>query len=311
MCAHILYKATELSLVVQWLRIHLPMQGTQVWSLQIQEYSTCPGATKPAHDNYWARTLEPMRGDYWVRMLQLLKPGASPRAQALPQEKPLRWGAPTRQRRVAPTRRNSRKPSHSNEDPAQPKKKFFLKLYIYMCVRVDICISTYICLSMCVYMCQLCPTLCNPLCYTVHGILQARILEWVAFPFSRGPPQPRDQTQVSHIAGRVFTSWATREAQEYWSGEPIPSPADLPDPRIKPGSPSLQVDSLPTEPAGKPLDICIFTYICLCMCEHVYMCVYIYMYSISMHTCICMDICVYVSEYRLLCCLYKKWEIWR
>ena len=48
--------------------------------------------------------------------------------------------------------------------------------------------------------------------YTVHGILQVRILEWVAFPFSRGSSQPRDQTQVSHIAGRFFTSWATREA---------------------------------------------------------------------------------------------------
>ena len=52
----------------------------------------------------------------------------------------------------------------------------------------------------------------------VHGILQARILEWVAFPFSRGSSQPRDQTQVSHIAGGFFTSWATREAQDYWSG---------------------------------------------------------------------------------------------
>ena len=38
------------------------------------------------------------------------------------------------------------------------------------------------------------------------GILQVRILEWVAFPFSRGSSQPRDQTQVSHIAGRLFTS---------------------------------------------------------------------------------------------------------
>ena len=42
--------------------------------------------------------------------------------------------------------------------------------------------------------------------YTVHGILQARILEWVAFPFSMGSSQPRDQTQVSHIAGGFFTS---------------------------------------------------------------------------------------------------------
>ena len=50
--------------------------------------------------------------------------------------------------------------------------------------------------------------------YTVHGILQARILEWVAFPFSRGSSQPRHWTQVSCIASRFFTSWATREAQE-------------------------------------------------------------------------------------------------
>ena len=50
--------------------------------------------------------------------------------------------------------------------------------------------------------------------YAVHGILQARILEWVAFPFSRGSSQPRDQTQVSHIAGGFFTIWATREAQD-------------------------------------------------------------------------------------------------
>ena len=54
--------------------------------------------------------------------------------------------------------------------------------------------------------------------YTVHGILQARILEWEAFPFSKGSSQSRDQTQVSHIAGGFFTSWATREAQEYRSG---------------------------------------------------------------------------------------------
>ena len=49
--------------------------------------------------------------------------------------------------------------------------------------------------------------------YTIHGILQARILEWVAFLFSRGSSQPRDQTQVSHIAGKFLTIWATREAK--------------------------------------------------------------------------------------------------
>ena len=59
---------------------------------------------------------------------------------------------------------------------------------------------------------QSCLTLWNPMDYTVHGILQARMLEWVAFPFSRGSSQLRDRTQVSHIAGRFFTSWSTREA---------------------------------------------------------------------------------------------------
>ena len=61
---------------------------------------------------------------------------------------------------------------------------------------------------------QSCPTLCNPMDYTVHRILQARILEWVAIPFSRGSSQSRDQTQVSHIAGSFFTSWATRVDKE-------------------------------------------------------------------------------------------------
>ena len=51
---------------------------------------------------------------------------------------------------------------------------------------------------------QLCLTLRDPMDYTVHGILQARILEWVAFPFSRGSSQPRDQTQVSHTAGGLY-----------------------------------------------------------------------------------------------------------
>ena len=64
---------------------------------------------------------------------------------------------------------------------------------------------------------QSCPILCNPIdCSlpgsSVHGILQARVLEWVAFPFSRGSSPPRDRTQVSRIAGGFFTRWATREA---------------------------------------------------------------------------------------------------
>ena len=65
---------------------------------------------------------------------------------------------------------------------------------------------------------QSCLTLCNPVDYSLPGplsvgIFQARTLEWVAYPSSRRSSQPRDQTQVSYIAGRFFTSWATREAQ--------------------------------------------------------------------------------------------------
>ena len=60
---------------------------------------------------------------------------------------------------------------------------------------------------------QLCLILCDPMDYIVHGILQAGILEWVAFPFSRGSSQPRDRTQVFRITGRFFISWATMEAQ--------------------------------------------------------------------------------------------------
>ena len=67
---------------------------------------------------------------------------------------------------------------------------------------------------------QSCPTVCDTMGYTVHGILQARILEWVAIPFSRGSSQSRY----------------------------------LPNLGIKPGSPALQVDSLPDKPQGKPKD---------------------------------------------------------
>ena len=80
---------------------------------------------------------------------------------------------------------------------------------------------------------QLCLTLSVPLDYTVYGILQARILEGVAVPFSRGSSQPRDQTQVSHIAGGFIA-------------------VNLPDPGIEPRSSALQVDSLPIELSGKP-----------------------------------------------------------
>ena len=66
---------------------------------------------------------------------------------------------------------------------------------------------------------QSCPTLCNPVdcslpASSLHGILQTRILEWVAISFARGSSRPSDQTQDSCIVGRHFNLWATREA---WS----------------------------------------------------------------------------------------------
>ena len=78
-----------------------------------------------------------------------------------------------------------------------------------MCVCVCVCV--------CVWVAQLCLTLCEPMdCSppgsSVHGILQARILEWVAIHVSRGGFQPRDQTQFSGTASRFFTVWATRSA---------------------------------------------------------------------------------------------------
>ena len=75
---------------------------------------------------------------------------------------------------------------------------------------------------------QSCPALCDPMDYTVRGILQARILEWVAFP----------------------------------------SPGDLPDPGIKPRSPTLQADSLPAEPQGKPFAaVAKSLQLCLTLCD--------------------------------------------
>ena len=74
---------------------------------------------------------------------------------------------------------------------------------------------------LCVLVAQSCLTLCDPMdCgppgSSVPGILQAKILEWVAISFSRGSSQPRDLTHVSCTAGRFFTIWATREARFFY-----------------------------------------------------------------------------------------------
>ena len=93
---------------------------------------------------------------------------------------------------------------------------------------------------------------CSPPGSLSMGIFQARILEWVAMPSSRGSSQPRDWTLVSCIAGGFFTIWATRKAEKYWNGSPVLSPGDLSYPGIKPESAALQEDSSPAELPGKP-----------------------------------------------------------
>ena len=66
-----------------------------------------------------------------------------------------------------------------------------------------------------------CLTLCDPMDYRVHGILQARILEWIAYPFSRGSSQPRDQTQVYCTGRWILYHWASREALHHFTAESV------------------------------------------------------------------------------------------
>ena len=76
--------------------------------------------------------------------------------------------------------------------------------------RISFLISSVLVAQLSLILCD--PIDCSMLGSSVHGILQARIMEWIAIPFSRGSFLPRDWTQVSSIAGGFFTIWATREA---------------------------------------------------------------------------------------------------
>ena len=129
---------------------------------------------------------------------------------------------------------------------------------------------------------------CRRILYQLSHKGSPKILEWVAYPFSSGSSQPRDelgspalqedslpasneqwgrpqkrmekQWSCSVVCDSAILCTAVYQAppsmefsrQEYWSGLPLPSPGDLPDPRIEPGSPTKQVDALPSEPPGKP-----------------------------------------------------------
>ena len=91
------------------------------------------------------------------------------------------------------------------------QNEFFLPLFwniINMCV---LCLVTQSCLTLCD------PVDCSPPGSSVHGVFQARVLECFAISFSGGSSYPRDRTQVSCIAGRFYTIWATREAHSQMS----------------------------------------------------------------------------------------------
>ena len=82
-----------------------------------------------------------------------------------------------------------------------------------------LCVCMCVCVCVCALAAQSCPILCNLMdCgspgFSVRGLLQARILEWVDMPFSGGSSWPRDRTWASRIAGRLFTIWVTRDAPQ-------------------------------------------------------------------------------------------------
>ena len=153
-------------LVVHWLRICLPMQGTWVLSL-VQEDCTCCRAARLV----------------WPQLLSPCTLGST-----LQQNKPPLWEAPAEQLEGSPCLPKPEKACTQQWRPSRAMK-----------------------------VAQSCPTFCSAMGYTIRGMLQARILEWVAFPFTRGSSQPRDWTQVSHIAGSFLffflTRWPTWEAQ--------------------------------------------------------------------------------------------------
>ena len=96
----------------------------------------------------------------------------------------------------------------------------FLMLWIYSWMIIPYLWIIYLEMCLCMLVIWSCSTVLNPIDCSlpgsfVCGIFQARILEWPAISFTRGSSQPRDQTQVSCIAGRLFTIWATREAMFY------------------------------------------------------------------------------------------------
>ena len=155
---------------------------------------------------------------------------------------------------------------------------------MHHCILSVIC-KTYSCTHVCVCVSLSVVSFCDPMgCSlpgsSVLGILQARILEWVAIPFSRGSSRSRDQTQVSCIAGGFFTNWAIREAHTLIRKRLI-SIQHMDTRNIchsHLGSMKFSIKTL-----GVCLWICTFLgrCVCVCVCIYIYIYIYIYVYSIT------------------------------
>ena len=135
------------SLVAQWLRIHLPVQGAWVWSL-VWENPTCHGTTKSVHHNYWACALEPMSHNYWAHALQILKSVHSracvpqllsihaatteahkPKPHAPQQEKPPQWENQHTTMKSSPHLSQLEKAHAEQQRPNAAKKKKVKKIF--------------------------------------------------------------------------------------------------------------------------------------------------------------------------------------
>ena len=90
--------------------------------------------------------------------------------------------------------------SLDQDDPLEEEMEYFI--FNLLSIKFSMCVNAKL-LQLCLNLCN--PMECNPPDSSVHGIIQERVLEWVAISFSRGSSQSRDQNQVSHVAGRCFT----------------------------------------------------------------------------------------------------------
>ena len=144
--------------------------------------------------------------------------GMEPGPPAVEAQSPSHWIIREFSKSIKKKIHNSPNLFHSNQT-----SEFILSfLFPHLASQFPSGLYACVCVCVCVLVAQSCPTLCSPVDCSptgsfVHRFLQAKILEWVAISSSKGSSQPRDQTQVSCIAGRFFIIWAKREVHIYLS----------------------------------------------------------------------------------------------